>query len=121
MARQEDIAHAVLSDGRQADAERVRDFPKKSIGRLYQDAGAVAGVRLAAARASVLQVDEHLEAALNDFVRTLSLYIDDEADAARVVLEARVVQALGLGRSGSESGSSHRKRPCVQRLSLIRT
>ena len=121
IAGQEDVAHAVLSGRRQADAERVRDFPQKSIGRLNQDAGAVTGVGLAAARAAVLQVDEHLEAALDDGVRTLSLYIDDEADAARVVLEARVIQALGLGRCRSESRSSHRMCPCAQRLSLIRT
>jgi hypothetical protein len=88
---------------------------------LDQDARAVAGVGLAAAGAAVLQIDEHLEAALNDGVRTLSLYIDDEADATRVVLESGVIQALGLRRCRSKSLSSHRMCPCAQRLSLIRT
>jgi hypothetical protein len=67
------------------------------------------------------QVDENLNALDDDVVRLLTLNVGDETDAAGVVLEARVVQALSLGRYGSESRSSHRMRPCVERLSLIRT
>ena len=48
------------------------------------------------AGAAVLQVDQHLETPLDDRVRPAALDVHDEADAAGVVLEARVIQALGL-------------------------
>ena len=54
--------------------------------------GAVAGERIAAARAAVGQVAQHLEPLLDDAVRPLALHVDDEADAAGVVLDARVAQ-----------------------------
>ena len=81
----------------------VGHLAEEPIGRLNQDAGAVTGVGLAAARAAVLEVDEHLQPALDDGVRAHALDVDDEPDAARVVFEARVIQALGLRRS-SEIG-----------------
>ena len=44
------------------------------------------------------QVDEHLQSAPHDRVRTSTINVDDETDAAGVVLVTRVVQALGFGR-----------------------
>ena len=41
------------------------------------------------------QVDEHLEGLPDDRVRAAALDVDDEADAAGVVLVARVVEASG--------------------------
>ncbi len=114
IARQEDVAYTVAARRRQPDAEGVCDLSQKPVGRLNQDPGAVPGVGFAAARAAVLQVDKHLEPALDNGVRTLSLDIDDEADPACVVLEAGIVQALGLRRCGSEGRSDHRMRPCAQ-------
>ena len=61
---------------------------------LHEDAGAVAGVLLAAAGAAVLQVDEDLQRLADDVVRLAVLEIDDEADAAGIVLVARIVQTL---------------------------
>src|SRR6185369_16489577 len=116
-----DIPDAVTAGRRQIDAEGIGDFPQKLVGRLNQKAGTVTGIGFAAAGASMLQVDEHLEPALDNRVRALPFDIDDEAHPARVVLEARIVQALGLRWCGSESRSSHRMRPCAQRLSLIQT
>ena len=69
--------------------ERVR--------RLDEDAGAVAGIGFAAAGAAVLQVMQDLDGLLNDVVRLAALDVDDEADAAGVVLELRIVKPL-LGR-----------------------
>ena len=51
VARQEDVADAVLAGRRQADAEGVGHLAEEPIGRLDQDAGAVTRVGLAAARA----------------------------------------------------------------------
>ena len=64
------------------------DLAQEPIRHLDQDAGAVAGVGLAAAGAAVLQVDQDLQAALDDAVRRAALDVDDEADAAGVVLVA---------------------------------
>ena len=72
------------------------DLAQEPVRHLNQDAGAVAGVRLAAARAAVQQVDEDLQPLLDDAVRAAALDVDDEADAAGVVLVARIVQADGI-------------------------
>ena len=92
---------AVLAGRRQRDAERRGDLAEKPVRRLDQDAGAVAGVRLAAAGAAVQQVDEDLQPLLDDAVRAAALDVDDEPDAAGVVLVARVVQARRFGRRGN--------------------
>ena len=60
---------------------------RKPIRHLDQDAGAVAGIRLAAAGAAMQQVDEDLQAARDDAVRPSAGDVDHEPDAARVVLE----------------------------------
>jgi hypothetical protein len=58
--------------------------------------GTVAGIGIAAARPSVLQVHEYLDALVDHIVGLLSLDVRDEADSAGVVLLRRIVQALGL-------------------------
>ena len=67
---------------------------EKLVRNLHQDAGAVAGQRIASAGAAMGQVVEHLEALLHDVVRALALDVDDEADAARVVLVRGIVETL---------------------------
>ncbi len=94
IVRQEDQAGAVLAGGRQVESEIER--AKEPVRHLQQQAGAVTGVGLAAARAAVLEIDEELQALLDDVVRLLPLQVDDEADAARVLLVLRVVESLGL-------------------------
>ena len=59
--------------------------------------GAVARVDLGAARAAVLEVVEHVQRARDRLVLLLARQVGDRADAAAVVLEARVVEASGLG------------------------
>ena len=66
------------------------------MGNLRQNAGAVAGQRIAAAGAAMRQVDQDLQARADDLVALLAVHVDDEADAAGVVLVGRIVQALGL-------------------------
>jgi len=58
---------------------------------LDEDAGAVAGIDLAAAGAAVVQVLQGGDAVLHQLVRLLALEVHDEADAAAIVLVARVV------------------------------
>jgi hypothetical protein len=92
--RHEDRANAVFAFRRQRHAEPLRFLAEKLVGNLDQDAGAVAGVDLAAARAAVQQVDEHLERLADDGVRAHALDVDDKADAAGVAFERRVIEAL---------------------------
>ena len=95
VARQEHHADAVLARRRQIDSEVARLLLEEPVRQLQQHAGAVAGVRLAAARPAMEEVDDHLVRLLHDAVRAAALDVDDESYAARVVLLTRVVQPLG--------------------------
>ena len=97
VARQKHGADAVFALRRQRDAQPRGFLAQELVGNLNQDAGAVAGVHFAAARPAVQQVDENLQRLADDAVRPHALDVDDEADAAGVVLEGGVIQALGRG------------------------
>src|SRR5262249_1761950 len=92
LGREEHHADAVLARRGQLDAERLRLATQERVGHLHQDAGAVAGERIAAACAPVRQVLEDREALLDDVVRALALDVHHEADAAGVVLDAWIPQ-----------------------------
>ena len=99
IAREEDEPGAVLALGRQLEPEPRGLAAEEPIGHLDQDARAVARVRLAAARAAVQQVDEHLQRLLDDRVRPLAFDVDDEPHPARVMLERGIVQTLSWRQS----------------------
>ncbi len=80
--------------GRKAEVDHA---PEEAARGLDEDAGAVAGVLLGAARPPVVEVAEGLDAGAHDVVAAVALHVHDERDAAGVVLEARVVEALLLG------------------------
>jgi hypothetical protein len=61
---------------------------------LHEDAGAVAGARVGADRAAVLEVAEDGERVLDQRVRALALDVGDEANPARSLRERRIVQPL---------------------------
>ena len=67
---------------------------KELVRHLRQNAGAVAGQRIAAAGAAVGQIDQDLQARADDLVALLAAHVDDEADAAGVVLVRGIVEAL---------------------------
>ena len=95
VARQEHEARAVRPRRRQRERH---DLAQERVRHLDEDAGAVARVGLAAARAAVLEIDQDAQRLAHDVVRAVSLHVDDEADAAGVVLGARIVQTLTRGR-----------------------
>jgi hypothetical protein len=99
VARQEDEAAAVLAGGGQRDARLLADLLEEGVRHLQQHAGAVAGVGLGAGCAAVVQVLQDLDRLLQDLVRLAALDVDHEADAAGVVLEPRVVEALLRGQA----------------------
>src|SRR2546428_8071768 len=83
----------------------------------------MAGIRPAPAGARVGDVDATPGGLAHDCVRPPALDVDDEADAAGVVLAARVVQPLGGRRTGN-GGSVLNLPPwvppfCRNRCSLI--
>jgi hypothetical protein len=92
--RQEEEAGAVAPRVGQPEAGLAAGVGEEAVRHLHEDAGAVAGVLLAAAGPAVLQVQQHLDRLVDDRVRATPVSVDHEADAAGVVLEAGVVQPL---------------------------
>ena len=106
-----DLGHGVHGGGlglgvpgqeRHADGVRaglgereVDDGPEEPVGHLDQDPGAVAHVRLGVGGAPVVEVAQGAQAQLHHAVGLAAVHVDDERDAAGVVLEARVVETLG--------------------------
>jgi hypothetical protein len=120
IARQEHDAAAIRARLRQLDARFLARFGEEPVRHLDQHAGAVAAVFLGAAGAAVIEIHEDLQALLQDAVGLAALDVDHEADAAGVVLERRVVQAL-LRRQSRPAGSApftaaahHIPRVCIQ-------
>ncbi len=94
---QEDHADAVFTGGRESEAEFGGFALKESVGDLDGEASAVTGFRVAAASATVGQIDEDLNALEDDVVGLFALEVDDEAEAAGIALLGGRLEALGLG------------------------
>jgi hypothetical protein len=100
VARHEQHADAVFAGRRQRDAEILGLARKKLVRNLRQNAGAVAGARIGADRAAVFEVAEDLQRIFDDLMRLAALDVGDEADAAGILVEARIVHALHVGHAG---------------------
>ena len=61
---------------------------------LDQNSRAVARVRLAAARAAMIQVDQNFQGIGDHLVRFFALHVDHEAQPAGIVFELRIVKSL---------------------------
>ena len=96
IGREEREANAVRARGRQRER---RHAAKERVGHLDEDAGAVAGVDLGARCAAVVEVAERAEGRVDDVVALGAGDVNDEADAAGVVLEARVVETARCGQA----------------------
>ena len=92
--RHEQIADAVMSGRRQRDAVLGQFLAEEAVGDLRKQPGAVAHQRIGADRAAMRQVLQHGEAVADDLVRLDALHVRDEADAAGIVLAARIVEAV---------------------------
>ena len=96
VGRQEHVAGRERTRRRQLDAElALEDLGEELARQRRQDPGAVAGVRLGAARAAVIHPAEQVIRVGEDLVAPLALDVRDEADAAAVVLELGPVEASG--------------------------
>ena len=92
--RQEHHPHAVGSRFGEREAQ-LGAFPREKLVRdLDGDAGAVARLRVAAAGATVGQVDEDFDAFADDIVGLVTVQINDEPHPAGIVFIAGVVEPL---------------------------
>ena len=69
------------------------------MGNLDQNAGAIAGLRIAAAGAAMRQVQQDLNSLFDDVVTLLTANAGDKPDAAGVMLMRRIVEALSGGQA----------------------
>ena len=100
IARHEQIADRVFARLRQLEAELGGLLGEKLVRDLHQDAGAVAHARVGADRAAMLQIAQDAQPVLDDLVRLAALDVGDEADAAGILVERGIVQALRRRRAG---------------------
>ena len=78
---------------------------------LHEDAGAVTRIDLAPTGAAVIQVLQDLDRLFDDAVRFAPFYVNDEANAARLMFELRVVEPLLRRQAVFESSCRHLSRP----------
>ena len=104
VAREVNQPGAVLAGLGERDARGLRNFGEKLVRHLQENARAVTGVGLAAGGAAVIEVGEHLERIGDDLMRFPALHIDDEADAAGIMLKRGIVEALLAGRTREGRG-----------------
>src|SRR5262249_24457973 len=74
---------------------------KELVRDLHQNAGAVAGARVGADGAAMLEVANELERVLDQLVRLLVLDVGEEADAAGIPLQRRIEQPLRRRKAGT--------------------
>jgi hypothetical protein len=89
----------------------VDDRAQERIRNLGDDAGAVAGARIRADRATVLEVAERAEGGVDDVVPRGAAKGRDHGEATGIPFAPRVVHA-GRGRGGAEAGESWRECHC---------
>jgi hypothetical protein len=90
--RQKGHPDGVLARSWQSDTQRGALTRKKLVRNLNQNTRAVTGLRIAAAGASVGQVDQDLNALLDNLVALVAANAGNKADATRVMLMRRVVK-----------------------------
>ena len=97
--RQECHPHGVIAGLVRRYPQPAELFGEELMRHLYQHARAVARFGIRALSAAMLKAAQRLNAALQDHMGALALYVGDQPHAAGVMLKARVVQAL-LGQFG---------------------
>jgi hypothetical protein len=98
------LTDRVLPRLRQRKAELACLLGEKLVRDLHQDAGAVAHARVRPDRAAMLEVAEDAQAVLDDLVRPAAFDVGDEADAAGILVQRRVIKALRQRRAGVGAG-----------------
>src|SRR5580704_2776528 len=94
LPRHEQRADRVFAGLRQLEADLGGLALEEGVRNLHQDAGAVAGARIGADRAAMLEVAENAERVGDDPMRLLALDVGDEADAAGILFQRGVVKTF---------------------------
>ena len=93
IGRQEAHRDRVVAGRRQLELELgAAEAAQQPVGHLQHEPGAVARVGIGAARPAVLHRGEHRERPLDELAAAHAVGARDQAEAAGIVLEARVVQ-----------------------------
>jgi hypothetical protein len=87
-------AYSVLGVGGQGKAQFGTFFPEKLVGDLDQDTRPITAIRVMAAGAAMLHVDEHMQGVFDDVVGFLPLEVGNKANAAGIVLKLRDIERL---------------------------
>jgi len=101
IAGHEDHADTIVSRLRKADVQIRTDSSEEFVGNLHQDASPVTGVVLAARSATMRQIGQDFQGTDHDVVRLFTVDSDNKTDAAGIVLEPGIIQALLGGNPGS--------------------
>jgi len=100
VGRHEELADAVVAGLGQVEAELAAFFLEEAMRDLHENAAAVAELGIGADGAAMVEILENAQAHRDDVVALAVLHVGDEADAAGIVLETRVVHALRFGQVG---------------------
>ena len=94
--RQEQHADGVVAGRRQFEAELGRLLGEEFVRRLHQDAGAVAGARIGADGAAMLEIEQDGQRVLDDLVRLAALDVGNKSDPAGIFFQRRIEEAERL-------------------------
>src|SRR5262249_12986081 len=86
--------HCVFAGSRQSESQRLAFTGEELVGNLDEHASAVAGFRVAAAGATMSQVDQNLNPLLHDLMTLIASNAGYKPDTAGIVLVRRVVKTL---------------------------
>ncbi len=104
IAREEDMTDGIFAGFRQRHTLLCHFLAEEAVGDLHKDARAITHQRVGTDGAAMRQVLKDEETVLDDLVRLLALHMRDEADAAGIVLVARIVKTLP-GRKTANRGA----------------
>src|SRR5690606_1646824 len=85
----EDHRHGIVARLEVTLAEITENVGEESVGDLHQDAGAITGAGIGTNAAAVGEVDQSGERLVDDLAGGPPVDVDDQADAAAVVIETR--------------------------------
>ena len=94
VARHEELPNRVMAGFGQLQSERVAFNRKELVRNLRQHAAAIAERRVGAGGAAVVEIDENLQALLQNGVRLAAAHVGHDADAARVAFVGGIVKTL---------------------------
>ncbi|MND25058.1 hypothetical protein D3C80_154850 [compost metagenome] len=103
IARHEDVANGIFASFRQGHTLARHFLAEKAVGDLHENARTIAHQRISADSTAMRQVFKNEQAVLDDLVGFLTLHMGNKADAAGIVLIARIVKTLLFRQAARET------------------